>query len=106
MMSWAQFSIFLAVTILAVEGGLRLRWRSIEAMFDRALMHGGSLDTLSRALRENSEASSAKADQAFAMAEDAVEAVKLLKRKVDRLEEHPILRRIGGSGTGKIEHEP
>lgn len=99
MMSWAQFAIFLAVTIVAIEGGLRLRWRSIEAMFDRALMHGGSLDTLSKALRENSDASAAKAEQAHGLATDAVDAVRLLKIRVDRLEEHPILRRLGGNGN-------
>ncbi len=100
-MSWVQFSIFLFVTVLAVEGGLRLRWRSIEAMFDRALMHGGSLDTLSRALRENSEAALVIAEEAKAKADVAVEAVTKLHHRVRALEEHPFIRPMGGQNGDK-----
>jgi hypothetical protein len=102
-MTWVQFAIFLgmttAVLVVAVEVGLRLRWRSIEAMFDRALMHGGSLDTLSKALK-------AAAEESGSRASSAIEAVRLLKAEVDeskvrlrRLEEHPILRPLGGNGN-------
>ena len=86
------------ILLVAMERAIRLRWASIEAMFDRALAHGGSLDTLSRAARADSA-------EAKRIAAGALEATRLLKDALDdsevrirALEEHPVLRRFGGNG--------
>lgn len=95
-MTWWQFAIVAVLVPVSVEVSIRVRWREIRAMFDRALMHGGSLDTLSRALREAGEESKSKAGEALELASTAVEAVRLLKGRVDDLEDHPLLRPPGG----------
>lgn len=97
-MTWWQFAIVAALVPVSVEVSIRVRWREIRGMFDRALMHGGSLDTLSDALRKASEASQSTSAEARALAEGAVQAVALLKARVDKLEDHPLLRRPGGNG--------
>lgn len=99
-MTWWQFAIVAALVPVSVEVSIRLRWREIRGMFDRALMHGGSLDTLTKALRGDSEATRKLAD-------DAITAVRMLKERseesdarlsarVTALEEHPLLRPLGG----------
>ncbi len=110
-MTEAQFIILMGTVVLsacvlgllfvlllpkAVEAALAGRWSHIVAMFDRALAHGGSLDTLSRSLREDSKVTQG-------MARDAVDVARQLKERVDgydarlrRLEEHPLLRTMGG----------
>lgn len=97
-MTWWQFAIVAVLVPVSVEVSIRVRWREIRAMFDRALMHGGSLDTLSDALRKASEASQSTAAEARDLAEGAIKAVELLKRRVDSIEDHPLLRRPGGNG--------
>jgi hypothetical protein len=97
-----EFLILLLAIIItvpvSVEIGLRLRWRHIQAMFDRALMHGGSLDTLTRRMQE-------RVDEAKAIALASAEATGMLKDRMDKhddrlayLEEHPVIRRMGGNG--------
>jgi len=103
-MSVWQFLIIAVLVPLSVEVSIRLRWREIKAMFDRALMHGGSLDTLSRVLKEDS-------DEVKKLAGGAVEAVRKLKERHEEwreesharlraLEEHPLLRPLGGRRHG------
>lgn len=100
MSAWQFFGLVVLLMVMipvSVEVAIRLRWREIRGMFDRALMHGGSIDTLRRAIQDDAEG----AKEASAA---AVEAVRLLKVKVDdhslrleSLENHPILRRVGGA---------
>lgn len=97
-MTWWQFMLLALMVPLSVEASIRLRWKEIRGMFDRALMHGGSLDTLTKALRAAAEESGTRSAQ-------AVESVRLLKQRVDEiaarmkmLEEHPVLRKLGGNG--------
>jgi F0F1-type ATP synthase membrane subunit b/b' len=80
----------------AVERSVKERWQNIEDMLARALSHGGSLDTFNRQSR-------AEASAARETAAGAVKAVELLKDRVDHhdrrlraLEEHPLLRPLGG----------
>jgi hypothetical protein len=97
-----EFLILLLAIIVtvpvSVEIAIRLRWRHIQAMFDRALMHGGSLDTLTRRMEQ-------KVDEAKGIALASAEASGLLKDRMDKhegrlreLEEHPVIRRMGGGG--------
>jgi hypothetical protein len=67
-------------------------------MFDRALMHGDSLDTLKARMKAESEESKAKAAEALRQAAGALEVASLAHEEVKRLKEHPLLRRIGGGG--------
>ena len=97
-MTWWEFAIVVALVPISVEISIRLRWKEIRGMFDRALMHGGSLDSLARAIHADS-------DEAKTLAQGAVEAVTLLKKSVDEsqtrldlLENHPLLRRFGERG--------
>jgi hypothetical protein len=93
--------LMLAVIVtvpISVEVAIRVRWRHIQAMFDRALMHGGSLDTLTRRMQE-------RVDEAKAIALASAEATGMLKTRMDshegrlrELEEHPVIRRMGGNG--------
>ena len=93
--------LLLAIIIIvpiSVEVAIRFRWRHIQAMFDRALMHGGSLDTLTWRMQE-------RVDEAKAIALAIAEATGMLKERMDKhddrlayLEEHPIIRRMGGNG--------
>jgi hypothetical protein len=108
-MTGPQFAILIAVVVVigllavvaipwSVERAVSFRWKEILAMFDRALAHGGSLDTLSKDIRENSEVSKTMAQEANTRAESAVQSVALLHVRVRNLEEHPFLRPLGGNG--------
>lgn len=103
-MNWAQFSVVVVLLLAAiaavpwsVERAVGRRWGEIKMMFDRALFHGDSLDTLKDQLRRDSEATKADASEALRRAQGAADAVALLHREVKALQEHPILRRPGGN---------
>ena len=103
-MNWPQFFTIVVLLLVAiaaipwsVEHAVSKRWGEIKMMFDRALFHGDSLDTLKDQMRRDSEATKASAGEALRQAQGAVEAVALLHRDVKALQEHPILRRPGGT---------
>jgi hypothetical protein len=94
------FGAVILTMLWAVEKAISVRWKSITSMFDRALMHGGSLDTLSRQLREDSAATKE-------LASDAVEVAGAFKgrlddhaRRIAEIENHPFLRKLGGGKVG------
>jgi hypothetical protein len=106
-MNVAQFVVVVGLILVgiavipwSVERAVNKRWNEIREMFDRALMHGGSLDTLGKALKATSEESRAKADQALTAVEKQTHAMALLHQRVKTLEEHPVLRKLGGNGGG------
>lgn len=93
-----MMAIAIAAIPWSVNRAVEKRWDEIRLMFDRALMHGGSLDTLGKALKATSEASRIKAEEAINLSNGALEGLQLLHERVKRLEEHPLLRPLGGSG--------
>jgi len=109
-----QFTLLLGVVVLgivlviaaipwSVERAVGIRWKEIVAMFDRALMHGGSLDTLSEAIRESSAESRVIAEEARAAAGRAVDGVSLLHKRVRALEEHTFMRPPRGNVSKGVE---
>jgi hypothetical protein len=91
------FGALISIIPWCVQRAMLIRWKEIVAMFDRALAHGGSLDTLSRTLKEDSK-------RAVEMSRAAGEAVVIVKRELElhdarikALEEHPVIRRVGGN---------
>ena len=101
----AGLFLFVAAVPWSVERAINIRWKEILTMFDRALMHGGSLDTLADAIRKSAEESQHLASEAKAKADVAIEAVSLLHGRVRALEDHPFLRPVGGNHHGE-PHEP
>jgi hypothetical protein len=104
-MTALQFSIIvllilvgIAVIPWSVERAVDKRWGEIRSMFDRALMHGDSLDTLKARMKADSEESKAKAAEALRLAKGAVDAVDILHREMKRIKEHPLIRPLGGNG--------
>ena len=102
-----QFGILLAVLIIAsvamvatipwaVERAVAVRLKGLQEMFDRALMHGGSIDTLARSVKAASETAISAATEAQAKVGAALDAISLLHIRVRALEDHPFLRPPGG----------
>jgi hypothetical protein len=95
-----QFLILLVALLgavpISVELALRVRWGSIKLMFDRALMHGGSLDTLSRQLKEDSETTKATAEKAVEISRAFKGRLDDHEQRLATIEEHPLMRRLGG----------
>jgi len=87
-----------AIIPWSVERAVDKRWKEIREMFDRALMHGGSLDTLGKALKATSEESRVKADGAVKAVDLLHELVKRQESRLAALEDHPVLRKVGGNG--------
>lgn len=99
-MSDLQFILLATINIItlvaSVEFALWRRTKHINDLFERALAHGGSLDTFVRS-------ANTKAVEANTIALAAVEATRMLKERVDHhersiaeLQNHPILRPPGG----------
>jgi len=91
-MTTLQFIGMLVTLVVSVELSIRVRWHSIDRMFARALMHGGSIDGAVRdALKAASEAR-ANSDLAIAATKELQVIVDRHTGEIDRLNHHPILR--------------
>ena len=93
------FAVLLTI-IISVELAIRVRWRTIETMFSRALMHGGSIDTLIRHIKEDSAATKALAQGAADISQAFKGRLDTVESRVAALEEHPLIRPTGGHQRG------
>jgi hypothetical protein len=83
----------------AVDRSVAKRWTEIIAMMDRALMHGGSLDTLSRRLKRDSDDTRTLAAGALEISRTLKDRVEHHEKRLKDIEAHPIFRPLGGPGT-------